>query len=117
MQGSGQPWEWYCANRAPCGGGYDPDYRPYNGYWCGVTWPPTNYVAIRGLRAYGFEADAEKAARLWYNVSARVFEESGTCRENLNPDTASGRYYKCGKDFCGWAALAPVAIPAEFGWL
>ncbi len=97
----------------------DPDYRPDKGYWCGVTWPPTNYVAIRGLRAYGFEADAEMAARRWYNACARVFEESGTCRENLNPDTARARERDnlCGKDFCGWAALAPVAIPAEFGWL
>ncbi|MBO6121447.1 MAG: hypothetical protein J6Q49_06265, partial [Kiritimatiellae bacterium] len=25
----------------------DPDYRPAKGYWCGRTWPPTNYVAIR----------------------------------------------------------------------
>ena len=62
------------------------------------------------------ELDARELAAM-YNVCARVFEESGTCRENLNPETASGRDFKCGVDFCGWAALAPVAIPAEFGWL
>ena len=94
----------------------DPDYRPAKGYWCGVTWPPTNYIAIRGLCAYGFQNDAEAAARRWYNVCAQVWERTGTCFENLNPDTASERGFKCGRDFCGWAALAPVALPAEFGW-
>ena len=28
-RGNGEPWAWYCANRAPCGPGYDPDYRPF----------------------------------------------------------------------------------------
>ena len=28
-RGNGEPWAWYCANMAPCGPGYDPDYRPF----------------------------------------------------------------------------------------
>lgn len=91
----------------------DPDYRPDKAYWCGLSWPPTTYVGIHALLACGFRDDAEKAARRWYNANARIWEDTGTCRENIHPDTGAGR---SGKDFCGWAALAPVALPDEFGW-
>lgn len=91
----------------------DSDYRPNKAYWCGLSWPPTTYVGIHALLTYGFRDDAEAVARRWYNANARIWEDAGTCRENIHPDTGAGR---SGKDFCSWAALAPVALPAEFGW-
>ncbi len=94
----------------------DPDYDPENGYWRGSVWPSTNYAAIAGLRAYGFEAEAEDIARRWYNACANLYVNTGTVWENISPEQCDRNKNVSMKDFCGWGALAPVAIPAEFGF-
>lgn len=95
----------------------DPDYNPESGYWRGSVWPPIAYMAIRGLRDCGFEAEAESFARRWYNACANLFVETGTVWENISPEQCDHPKNWAMNDFCGWGALAPIAIPAEFGWL
>lgn len=95
----------------------DPDYRPETGYWCGVVWPPTTYMTIRGLRENGYEREAEDLARRWYNAYAALWEVSGTIWENISPEQCDHPKGSSNPDFCGWAALAPVALPKDFGWL
>lgn len=101
----------------PCLPADDPDYRPVTGYWCGGVWPPTNYIAIRGLLAYGYGDMAEDIARRWYNANAELFVRMGTVYENVSPERCDKPREKAQRDFCGWGALAPVALPREFGWL
>ena len=100
----------------PCLPADDPDYRPETGYWCGGVWPPTNYIAIRGLQLYGYDELAEDIARRWYNANAEIFVQTGTVYENLSPERCDRPRELSGYDFCGWGALAPVALPREFGW-
>lgn len=94
----------------------DPDYNPEKGYWQGSSWPPTTYVAIRGLREYGFEKEAEEAARRYYNANAALFRGSGTIFENISPEQCQHPKARAARDFCGWGALAPVALPCDFKW-
>ena len=90
----------------------DPDFND-KGYWVGASWPPTTYMTIVGLKQYGFDTLAEKIARTWYNANALVWVKEKTVRENLRSRTGAG---SSGRDFCGWGALAPVALPVEMGW-
>ena len=94
----------------------DPDYKPLKGYWQGPVWPPTAYVAICGLRACGQTAAARRIAHGWYNGNAEYFVRFKTVFENIMPDYEyiGRRRRHSGRDFCGWGALAPVAIPAEW---
>ena len=94
----------------------DPDYNPENGYWTGPAWPPTTYMTICGLRAYGFSKEAEEVARRWYNGVYEIFLRTGTLWENWSPEQWASQKGWAAKDFCGWSALAPIALPREFGW-
>ena len=93
------------------------DYQPETAYWRGVVWPPTTYVALHGLLEWGERDFAEDAARRYYNANAALFESTGTVWENISPEQCEHPKEMSGRDFCGWGALAPVALPAEFGWL
>jgi len=97
----------------------DPDYGPDDphSYSCGVVWPPTNYSLIKGLRAAGFEKEAEYAARKWFNACAELFTKYGTVMENMSPEQCGEKRARSQGDFCGWGALVPIALPREFGWL
>jgi hypothetical protein len=94
----------------------DPDYDPINGYWQGPIWPPTTYVLICGLRACGETEVARKLAHKWYNANAELYVRDKTVYENIPPvrDLVGKRRRRPDRDFCGWGALAPVAIPAEW---
>lgn len=93
----------------------DPDYRPETGYWTGVVWPPTNYVLIRGLLACGRSAEARVIAEKWYDACAEMWVRTGTVLENLSPEQVEHKRRRCCVDFCGWGALAPIALPREVG--
>ena len=80
-------------------------------------WPPTDYIALLGLREAGEEAFAEDAARRYYNANAALWEKTGTVWENVSPEQCDHPKEISGRDFCGWGALAPVALPVEFGWI
>jgi hypothetical protein len=88
-------------------------FSPRGDYWMGGVWAPTNYMLLRGLRRCGAEATARRLARTYYGAVARVFEITGTFWENYSPDAlAPGRVAR--PDFCGWTALAPIAVLREF---
>ncbi|HSZ50012.1 MAG TPA: trehalase family glycosidase [Caulobacteraceae bacterium] len=88
-------------------------FSPGGDYWMGGVWAPTNYMLLRGLRRCGAEATARGLARAYYWAVAQVFEATGTFWENYSPDSlAPGRIAR--PDFCGWTALAPIAVLREF---
>ena len=95
----------------------DPDYDPENGYWLGASWPPTTYAALRGLVEWGETDFAEEAARRYYNANAELWVRTGTVWENVSPEQCERPKNFSGFDFCGWGAIVPIALPAEFGWL
>jgi alpha,alpha-trehalase len=47
-------------------------------------WAPTNWIAVAGLEAMGFRADAERIARHWDATVDAGFAEDGTIREKYN---------------------------------
>ncbi|MBQ7721430.1 MAG: hypothetical protein IJT64_00825 [Kiritimatiellae bacterium] len=94
----------------------DPDYEPETAYWRGAVWPSTNYALLRGLVECGYKDFAEDAARRYYNANAELFEKTGTIWENISPEQCDHVKERSGPDFCGWGAIAPLALPAEFGW-
>jgi glycogen debranching enzyme len=67
-------------------------------YWCGPVWIQMNWIIARGLRRYGFVAQADTLI----HDSLALMEQSGF-REYYDPRDGSG----CGAtDFCWSAALA-----------
>lgn len=95
----------------------EPDYEPETAYWRGAVWPSTNYMAICGLVEWGERDFAEDAARRYYNANAAIWEKTGTVWENLSAEQCDHVKERSGPDFCGWSAIAPVALPADFGWI
>lgn len=90
-----------------------PGFDPRGGYWMGGIWAPTNYMAILGLDRIGRRDVAARLARQHYWAVAQVFEKTGTFWENYAPDQLTpGNSSKL--DFCGWTALAPIALWHEY---
>jgi len=54
-------------------------------------WAPTNWLAVRGLEAYGYGSAARRIARKFIATVNRVFARSGTIREKYNMDTGNAR--------------------------
>jgi hypothetical protein len=73
-------------------------------------------VAICGLRACGQTEVPHKIARIWYNANAELFVREKTVFENIPSDReyVGKKRRRFAHDFCGWGALAPVALPAEW---
>lgn len=94
----------------------EPDYDSENHYWRGQVWPPTAYVAIIGLRTLGFEDLAQRLGRRYYNATYELWKATGTIWENLSSQQCDHPKPHAGRDFCGWGALAPVALPDDLGW-
>lgn len=95
----------------------DPDYDPRNTYWKGSVWPPTVYMTILGLKANGFSDEADRVARRWYDACAQLWDAEREIYENIQPDDPwVVREKHMGCDWCGWSALAPLALPIEMGW-
>ena len=91
----------------------DPDYDPENGYSAGPVWIFMDYMILRGLRSCGREALARSIASKLFEGTLRLFRSTGTIWENYSPED-SGRPAKGEPDFCGWSALAPIAVRREF---
>lgn len=94
----------------------DPEYEPETGYWRGAVWPSTNYMAIHGLLKYGEKEFAEDVARRYYNAYAAIWEITGSVWENISCEQCDHIKPWSGENFCGWGAIAPIALPKEFGW-
>jgi hypothetical protein len=65
-------------------------------------------VVIRGLLRCGENALAERLARQYYWCVAEIHARTGTFCENSAPGGPSR------PDFCGWTAIAPIALQREF---
>ena len=50
------------------------------------------------------------------NANAARYEKTGTFWESISAEQCGHAKEQSGKDFCGLGALAPIALPAEFGW-
>lgn len=88
-------------------------YEPRGAYWLGSAWAPTNYMVIRGLEAVGRHDLALRLARRWQHGVAAVYRDTGTFWEDYAPDAlAPGSQSR--PDFCGWTALAPIALWHEY---
>lgn len=102
----------------PCGvpslSADDPDYDLEKGYWRGQVWPHIVYMILCGLRDYGEEKLAREIAEKYHRAVSRLYEVTGTIWENIPPDQCETPSVRSGRDFCGWAALGPVAIFREF---
>ena len=89
----------------------DPDYDPKGGYWQGSSWPPTTYMALKGLKKVGAGDLAKKLASKYCDAVEKLFAKTGTLWENLSPEAAvPGQPSQ--PDFCGWAGLV-LAIQKE----
>lgn len=91
----------------------EPEYNPEKGYWHGSVWPPTSYVAIRGLMKLGQKELALDFTRRYYNACAELWRKTHTIYENISPEQCDHPKERSGTDFCGWGALAPVALYKE----
>lgn len=98
----------------PCLAADEPEYDPENGYWLGSSWPCTTYMALRGLQAVGEEALARQYARRYYNACLNLYLKTDTIWENISPEQCDQPKQAAGSDFCGWGALAPIAVYREF---
>ncbi|GLQ99787.1 trehalase family glycosidase [Dyella mobilis] len=66
-------------------GGLAMDNRPSGTQWDSpFGWAPTNWLAIRGLDAYGFHDDARRLAAKFDATVDRSFAADGTIREKYN---------------------------------
>lgn len=99
----------------------DGDFHADGGaYWRGSVWVPTAYAAVRGLLRYGYFELARRRTVELLSAMSYVCEtfEPHSIWECYSPDgRAPGRQIGndvlCRKDFCGWSALAPIAMLIE----
>ncbi len=88
-----------------------PFFRPEGEYWLGSTWPPTNYVAIKGLQRVGRHDLAYTLTAKHLHCVFEVWSHTGKlwenyCSERSTPGNNSA------SDYC-WAALGPIALLLE----
>ncbi len=98
----------------------DPAFRGTGHYWRGGVWVPTAYVSARALAENGYAALAREATiRLLDHLAATyAASEPATIWEAYAPDrpapsTGKDDAYLVRPDFCGWSALAPIAMLIE----
>ncbi len=98
------------ATLGACEEGYDPE----NSYWRGSVWAPTSYVALTGLKMLGRLDEAKVLAKKYYHAVAELFRKTGTVYENMSPEQYDHPKQHSQPDFCGFAALTPIAVYHEF---
>src|ERR1700693_3010135 len=74
-------------------------------------WAPTQLLAIKGLRRYGYDADADRISYKFVSMIAQNFRRDGTIREKYNVVTRSsethvGAGYKANVVGFGWTNAA-----------
>lgn len=65
-------------------------FNPLKGYWRGPNWLDQAFFAIRGLRNYGFEQEADAALVKLLNGANGMLEKGPSIRENYHPITGAG---------------------------
>lgn len=88
-----------------------PHFKPEGQYWLGSTWPPTNYVAIKGFYRAGRHDLARETAARHLACVTDVLEQTGALWENYSSE-ASRPGNVSAPDYC-WAALGPIALVLE----
>jgi putative isomerase len=68
-----------------------PKFDPLNGYWRGPNWLDQAYFGVKGLRNYGYEADADKTTVQIIEGAQGVLGKGKAIRENYHPITGEGR--------------------------
>lgn len=68
-----------------------PKFDPLNGYWRGPNWLDQAYFGVKGLRNYGFDAEADKATIQILEGASGVLVQGKSIRENYHPLTGEGR--------------------------
>lgn len=98
----------------------DPAFRSTGHYWRGGVWIPSAYVSAKGLAAAGHGDVVRPATLALLRHMAATAErvEPHTIWECYSPDrptpsTGKDDEYIVRPDFCGWSALAPIAMLIE----
>jgi len=85
-------------------------------------WAPLQLFAVRGLRQYEFDYDADRIARAWLSMLAEDFERTGTLVEKYDVERrtsdVSGRLafgYKSNEIGFGWTNGVALEMIAELG--
>ena len=102
----------------PCGiptlAADDPEFQPEGGYALGPAWAHTNYMVLKGMQKYGYDAFARKVAFRLYTAAKKLWEKTGTIWENYSPVQCDQQVSRAYPDFCGWSALIPITFYREF---
>jgi alpha,alpha-trehalase len=72
-------------------------------------WAPLQLFAVRGLRRYGFDADADRLARAWLSMLVDDFERRGTLVEKYDVERRTS-------DVTGRLAFGYTSNEVGFGW-
>lgn len=76
-------------------------------------WPPLQWIAIKGLRNYGFNELADKIKNRWLQLNKKVFKETGKMFEKYNVEDISlsggGGEYPL-QDGFGWTNGVALAL-------
>ncbi|MEP2058768.1 MAG: trehalase family glycosidase [Maribacter litoralis] len=86
-----------------------PMFDPLNGYWRGPNWLDQAYFGIKGLRNYGFDAEADKATIQLIEGAQGLLTKGDAIRENYHPITGEGRE---AKNF-SWSAAHIIMMLTE----
>jgi len=65
-------------------------FDPLEGYWRGPNWLDQAYFAVKGLRNYGFDTEADKATIQIIEGAEGVLGKGKSIRENYHPLTGVG---------------------------
>jgi alpha,alpha-trehalase len=81
-------------------------------------WPGQQWVVIKGLLNYGYKEDAERIARKWLDLNAKIFDETGSFWEKYDVvNCGIGIYnperYKTASGFA-WTNAVFVRLIEEF---
>ncbi|SIQ36062.1 MGH1-like glycoside hydrolase domain-containing protein [Maribacter ulvicola] len=68
-----------------------PKFDPLNGYWRGPNWLDQAYFGVKGLRNYGFGAEADLATEQIIEGAEGLLDDGKAIRENYHPITGEGR--------------------------
>lgn len=89
------------------------EYEMDGHYWKGGVWSPTNYMVLRGLSKYNYQAMAHNIAKNHLENVVEVYKQTGTLWENYAPE-----YIQKGNpakpNFVGWTGITPISIFIEY---
>jgi glycogen debranching enzyme len=98
----------------------DPTFRATGHYWRGGVWVPTAYVSARALADHGHPELAREATTALLQHMSRTYREYTPasiweCYAPVAPAPATAKddVETARPDFCGWSALAPIAMLVE----